>query len=341
MATQLCVIDRMGPAPLTPSELAMLDQPLVLLDDPEPHTPRGQQVRRLEELGLDKAAQAVKACGRLGEKRTFACGRSFVRKIIRSHRRFCCRHCDEHIAAKLFEEHRAYRERLHPSGTLYLVTVESGDSTLSSVNIRNFECKVVEFVRRLKGSERWGFKTYTNYESGRLIAKGILYVPPGEIPNLAGLSIPSATCAVSAGSSVYAFETILADILRPTVTVGFGMLRAELMAAFYGGNHLRSIGVFYGLVSKNREKKLPAQNEENLHLSETAEEVSGAALVQPKNPLPRYAPHCPHCGPGCEEVAVSIEPLSELEGIPIIEEYSSADRIWGEMRRLLRQKRVP
>jgi hypothetical protein len=340
MATQSSVIDPMALPPLTLSESEIGDLPSFILDDPEPDSLRGQQVSRLEQLGLDKAAQAVSACGRLGEKSTYECGRSFIRKIIRSHRRFCCPYCDKHVAANLFEEHRAYRERLHPSGKLYLVTVESDDSTLSPDNIRNLEDKVVKSVRRLKGSERWGFKTYTNYESGRLIAKGILYVPPGETPKLAGLGVPSATCTVSAAASVHAFETMLADILQPTVTVGLGIFRAELMAAFQGGNHLRSMGVFYGLISKNREKKRPAQSEEKLHLSITPEGVSGAALVQPKSSLPRYAPHCPHCGPGCDEVAVSVEPLSELKGIPTTEEYSSAERIWIEMRRLLREKRV-
>jgi hypothetical protein len=65
MATQLCVIDRMSAQPLALSESDLGDLPSVVLDDPEPDTPRGQQVLRREQLGLDKVAQAVKACERL------------------------------------------------------------------------------------------------------------------------------------------------------------------------------------------------------------------------------------------------------------------------------------
>jgi hypothetical protein len=232
MATQLSVIDSMGPPPLTLSALEIGELPSFILDDPDPHTPRGQQVRRLEELGLDKAAQAVKACGRLGEKSTYECGESRHRRLL-SHRRFCCPHCDVYVAAKLFKEHWAYRERLHFSGTLFLVTLKSADSTLSGDNIRNFEDRVVESIRRkFEGSEGWGFKSFTHFESECLVAKAIIYVPPGKISPLAGLSIPFASCSVSAGVSVHAFDNMLAMILQPTVTVGFGILRAELMAAF-------------------------------------------------------------------------------------------------------------
>jgi hypothetical protein len=177
-------------------------------------------------------ARAVKACGRVGEKRTYACGRT-VRKIIRSHRRFCCIRCDRYVAAKLFEEHRAYRERLRPAGTLHRVIVRSHYWPVSSEGIRTFEDTVVRVFREhFKGWLEWGLKFLTHYEDGDLVAKGILALPTGASLPSDSLSIPQAMCVIGRGVAASAFEAMLADILLPTLTEGHGVLRADLMAAF-------------------------------------------------------------------------------------------------------------
>jgi hypothetical protein len=313
-----------------PLPLDELDELQAILEPPEPQSGRGQQIRRLEELGFYKSADGVSACGRLGEKSTYECDRSFVRKILRANLRFCCARCDKHIAGRLFEAHRAYRERLHPSGTLYEIQVESNAFSLSSNDIRDFENNVVESVRRkFQGSEDWGYKGYTHYVSGRLIIRGIIYIPPGEIWIPDDLSVLAATCLVSTGMSVSAFELLLANVLRPTVTDGPGIVRADLMAAFHGGNHLRSIGIFYGLISRKRETR----DHEKLDLSSTPA-VSGAALIKSKGSARWDAPYCPHCGPRCRQVSSSIEPLSGLGGIPSTNEIDSDERAWMEMKRL-------
>lgn len=396
MATQRSAVDLMSLLQLSSSQLALLDRPQALLDDPEPHTKLGLQIRQLEQHGLDKAATAVKICGRLGEKWTYECGRSFLRKIIRSHRRFCCSWCDRHVAERLFEEHRAYRERLHPSGTLHRVTVRSSDYPISSDGVRDFEEALVEAVRRsFKGCQGWGLKSWTDYEDGCLVAKGIVYLPPGASLPPGGMQIPSATCTVGRATSVTDFEAMLADILRPSLTEDHGVLRADLMAAFHGGNHLRSLGVFYGLITKKREEKHLVQSQEKLHLSSapqsgatfvepfdptttdvpgatilqgqnvSAPSVSGtplvdhldltspylagaslvksqgpsapcvskAALVQQRDLSDLYVPPCPHCGPGCERVSVSREPMTELQDIPRFEGYTSTEKMLLLLRR--------
>ena len=379
MAPQHSEVDLMLPTQLSSSELALLDQPQAILEDPLPHTKRSQQVRRLEQHALYKMAGLVKACGRLGEKWGYACGRSFLRKIIRAHLRFCCSWCDRYIAERLFEEHRAYRERLDPSGTLHRVTVRSDNYPLSSDGLHDFEEALVTAIRRwFKGRQGWGFKSYTHYENGCLVAKGIISLPSGASLPPNGLPIPFGACTVGRGVSVTAFDAMLADILRPTLAEEHGVLRADLMAAFRGGNHLRSLGVFYGLITKKREEMRLVQSQEKLHLSSgsqsgatfvepfdptttdvpgatilqgqnvSAPSVSGAplvdhqdvtspylagaplvnaqgpsapcvskaALVQQRDLSDPYVPPCPHCGPGCERVSVSREPMTELQDIP-------------------------
>ena len=180
MAIQLSAVDPMASTQFSPSQLAELDQPQVLLEEPEPHTRLGQQVRRLEQKGLYKSARYVKTCGRLGKKWVYACGRTYLGKIIRAHLRFCCSWCDQHVATRLFEEHRAYRERLQPSGTLHLVTARSTHFPLSSDGSRDFEEAFVTAVRQwLKADKDWGSKSYTHYLDGELVIKGIIALPPG------------------------------------------------------------------------------------------------------------------------------------------------------------------
>jgi hypothetical protein len=298
-----------APRPLTEAELAQLDQPLHLLEDPAPHTKLGQQVRHLEQHGLYKMARAVKACGRVGEKWTYGCGRSALRKIIRSHRRFCCFWCDSYVAGKLFREHRAYRERLHPAGTLHRVTVRSNGWPVSREGIRAFEDAIVQAFREyFKVWPAWGLKFLTHYEDAYLVARGILALPPGASPPPDSQSIPHSTCVIGRGVSPSAFEEMLADALRPRLTEGHGVLRADLMAAFQGGNHFRSLGLFYGLVTKKRKE----HRQENLHLS-TTRSGAGSEGQRPAGPA---APTCPFCGPPCVRTTISIEPLSELEDIP-------------------------
>ena len=334
MATQCSTAGFMIPiGSVAPGELDPLDQPQVLLEEPEPGTPRSQQVTRLREHHLQTVADAVAACGRLGEKWTYECGREFLRKIIRSNRRFCCVHCDKHIAARLFKGHQPYRERLHFEGTLYQVTIRSSQYPLSSDGIRDFEGAVVAAVRELlKDCDGCGFKSYTHYDSGSLIAKGIIYLPPGISVSFDGLSIPLGTCTVSKGVGVYAYEEMLADMLKPVLTEGRGVLRGDLMAAFHGGRHLRSLGVFCGLVSQRREELRLEEGRGKLDLSTNAP-VSGPTFGA-------YVPPCPHCGRRCRRVSVSREPISELQDVPHLDENDSTHEIWAYMRGPLRRKSV-
>ena len=274
-------------------------------------------------------ADAVKACGRLGEKWTYACGRSFLRKIIRAHRRFCCVRCDQHIAARSFKEHRAYRERLHPSGTLHQLRVRSSDYPISSGGVRDFEATVAGTVRlSFGGCQGWGLKFSTDYEEGCLVARGIIYLPPGVSLPPKALQIPSATCSVGRATPATAFEVMLADSFRPSLTEERGILRADLMAAFHSGKHLRSLGVFYGLISKKRKEKLPLNTD------------SGTTSVEPQHlPAPSSLP-CSHCGPGCQRVSVSYVPIPEFLGVPNLYQNSSTDGTWSVMQGLLRRKYV-
>ena len=203
METRPTAVDPMASTHFSPSLLAELYQPQVLLEEPEPHTKLGQQVRRLEQKGRYKAAGYVKTCGRLGEKWTYACGRSSIRKIIRSHFRFCCSWCDQYVATRLFEQHRGYRERLHPAGTLHRLRVRSSDYPISSDGVRDFEATVIETVRlSFAESQGWGLKFWTDYEEGCLVARGIIYLPPGASLPSKGLQIRSATCSVGKAASM-------------------------------------------------------------------------------------------------------------------------------------------
>lgn len=326
---------------LSPSDFAHLDKPQTTLEDPPPNSPLAQQVRRLRDSGLYEAADAVNACGRLGELWKYECGREFLRKIIRSHRRFCCLRCDRHIAARLFEDHSAYRERLHPSGALHRITVRSSHYALTGEGICDFEDAIIQAVRRwLKDCEGWGLKFFTHYEAECLVAKGIVYLPSGAFRDLNSLSIPSGTFTVSRGVSVTAFEVMLAEILEPALKEGHCALRGDLMVAFHGGNHLRSLGVFYGLISKKRAEKRLEQTEEKLDLSSDAPTVSGTGLANPKRHPRREFPPCPHCGPGCKRVSISSATLSELQGIPSFDKNNPTERTLVEMRRLTRRRYV-
>jgi hypothetical protein len=84
------------------------------------------------------------------------------------------------------------------------------------------------------------------------------------------------------------------------------------------------------------------RNEEKLHLITNTPQVDvlGAGLVEAKKTAGPYVPPCPLHGPSCKRVAVSIEPLSELGGIPRFEEYTAVDRAWSLMKLLLRQQCV-
>jgi hypothetical protein len=317
---------------LTVSELAQLNEPLPILEEPAPHTKLGQQVHRLEELGYSKAAKAVKSCGRRGEKTTYQCGR-ITRTIIRSHRRFCCVYCDRKIATRLFDEHRHYRARLHHGATIYRVTVRCGISQLSAPLIRDLEDSFVEAIRQwLKGYSGWGFKALTHYDQGDLTIEAIIALPPGRSLPSVGLLVPGATCRIGRGNFASAFEEMLSDMLRPRLTAGHGVLRADLMAAFQGGNHLRSSGIFYGLVSeKRRERK-----NENLHLIDTQGSSGAGSEVAPKAAL-QPGQYCPRCGPRCRRTAVRFEILSNLD--PISRSlYTAVPAIEEKLREMWRKR---
>src|SRR5436305_1848110 len=207
---------------LTESQLAVLDEPLNILPDPEPHTKLGQQVHRLEQHGLYKAARAVSVCGRIGEKWTYECGRSAVRKIIRSHRRFCCRRCDEYLAGRLFDEHRLYQLRLRPGTVLFRITIRSNYWPVSREGIRQFENTYVAAARDLfKAAQGWGFKAVTHSVDGHLLAEGIIAIAPGmSLPS--SLSMANATCSLGIGQLAYAYDGMLSEILRPKLTEGNG-----------------------------------------------------------------------------------------------------------------------
>jgi hypothetical protein len=319
---------------LSESELAVLDRPLELIEDPGPHTKLGQQVLRLEQLGHYKIAKAVRACGRLGEKWTYECGRSEIRKIIRSHRRFCCVRCDRYLATKLFHEHRAYRERLHPASTLHLVTIRSDHRPVTGEGIRDFEDAIVRaFREHFEDRLTSGLKFLTHYEDGYLVAKGILALAPGASLPSDAISIPNANSVVGEALAASAFESMLAHILLPTLLKGNGILRAELMVAFLGGNHLRSLGILYGLVSKKRRE----QQQENLHLS--TEIPSGAGSEGDEKISARPAPVCPTHGSSCRRVAVSIEIVCDVKTISSLAAFPE-DAVWKTIRDLARNKYV-
>src|SRR5579863_3561724 len=138
-ANTVHLADVTGLGAITPSVLSQLEEPSELLPELRPGSARGQQVARLRQLGIYKAADAVEVCGRLGEKATFDCGRQYLRKIIRSHRRFCCRWCDSHTADRLYRDHSAYKVRLNSSGTLHYILAKSNHFEVSPDGIRDFE----------------------------------------------------------------------------------------------------------------------------------------------------------------------------------------------------------
>jgi hypothetical protein len=317
--------------PITYSELEQFDQPLKILDEPAPHTRLGQQVRALEQLGLEKMARAVKVCGRLGEKSHFECGRSYASKIIRAHRRFCCKWCDRHYAKRLFQEHLEYQRCLHPKGTLYRVTVRLPNGVLSAEAVREFENNVVNAVRAWFKSTKplnWGFKSLTHYDDhGSLVVKSIIALPP-DLPLPPGpLKVSSSTVTVSHGASVTAYQAMLTDILQPIVTGGHSILRAHLMAAFQKGNHFRSLGIFYGLISQARGLK---RNNTKLPLSTSS---SGAGFDQDKSPADPPLVICPSCGPGCHRVSVSVELIDALRDLPRLASPTFGSG-WDEMEKL-------
>ena len=112
------------------------------------------------------------------------------------------------------------------------------------------------------------------------------------------------------------------------------------MAAFQGGNHLRSMGVLFGLISKKRDEERRERTAENLDLSSKSSDGSGTALAGSSALRRPDMLTCPHCGPGCQRVSISIEPMSELRDIPNLFENSSTDRAWAVMQGLLRRKHV-
>jgi hypothetical protein len=291
-------------AVLPPDILSQLEEPSELLPELSPGSRRGQQVARLRQLGIYKAADAVEVCGRLGEKATFDCGRQYLRKIIRSHRRFCCRWCDSHTADRLYRDHSAYEVRLNSSGTLHYILAKSNHFEVSPDGIRDFENVVAKSARRWLRlhSETFGLKFYTSVEDGLLVAKCIVYVPPGVELLANRLEIPNSIVIVGAKTSVHAYPNMLAEILKPTHCAD-GVQRAELMAAFQGGNHLRSAGVFYGLISQEREAV--AGGEEDLCLSR---ERSGTGHT----PLET----CPTCGPTCKLKSISLALTHDLTALP-------------------------
>jgi len=317
--------------PLTASELAQLNESHEILAEPAPHSRLGQQVLRLQQHGLYKAAEAVKVCGRIGEKSTYKCLRE-SRKIIRAHRRFCCLQCDRSNSARLFREHRAYAERLLTGSTLQRVIFRANQTPLSTPGIRDLEEAIVAVVRLwLSGLYQWGFKGLTHFENGALVVKAMIALPLGiSLPsNLQ--SIPGVAIEIGSRISVTGFEALLADILSPTVVEGHGLLRADLMAAFSSGNHFRNLGVFYGLVSRNRQE----QKKQILHLTSTQQ--SGAGSAEPQRVVAKSQAWCPHCGPICPRVAVSYEALDDPENS---REYKLTERdpVWDTMRELERRR---
>ena len=318
---------------LDEADLAALDQPLNILLEPEPRTKLGQQVLRLEQQGLNKAAQAVKACGRVAELWTYACDRSAVGTIVRSHRRYCCVWCDRYLATRLFDEHRVYRRRLQSGAALFRITIWSSYRPISREGISQFENTYVAAIRELfKDSQGWGFKAMTHYINGYLVAEGMIAVPRGMSlpPNL---SIANATCSFGLERLPYAFDEMLSEILMPKLKEGHGILRADLMAAFQGGNHFRSLGIFYGLVSQQRLER----NRENLRLSSTTSgSGAGSEGERPEGRVRPAPPTCPFCGPSCPRVRVTTEPLSVLNDIPRFEDRKSW--AWERMKKLQPKK---
>ena len=158
--------------------------------------------------------------------------------------------------------------------------------------IPTFEESVVGTVRQwMRGLSDCGFKSLTHYEDGVLVVKGMIALARGVSLPSNRRSIPAVTIDVSPSLAASAFEEILAYTLRPTLTEGNGLLRADLMAAFGGGNHFRSLGIFYGHVSKKRQER----RRQNLPLTLTFPQA-GADSAEPQRAFTRLADHCPVCG---------------------------------------------
>jgi hypothetical protein len=312
---------------ITELDMSEWDGPLTVLLDPEPHTKLGQQFARLEQHGMQKVASAVKACGRTGEKWTYECGKSAVRRIVRSHRRFCCKQCDKYLAAKLFQENRLYGTLLDHSSNLHLVSFWSANHSLSSEAIRSFEDTVIQSLRRhFKGSSNWGFKSMTHYDPSRgLLIVGIVSVPQGSSIHSKELRSAGIECEVGPAGGTYAFDGMLYEVLRPRLTVGHGVLRADLMRAFFGGNHLRSLGVFYGQIAKNK----PVVDKQNLRLNATQSGVGSQSLRDRG-----MSTACPYCGTTCARKTVSREILSDVEDIPWLLDDIPALDAWERLRKL-------
>jgi hypothetical protein len=292
-----------------------LSQPSEPLDEPDPRTPRGKQVKRLRELGMYKAAGAVSGCGRLGEKITYACGRTRLHKILRSHLRFCCHRCDLYVAERTLRSHLLYRERLNPNGVLQPFTVRTTAHDLSPSGIRQFEDNSVKSLKRwLVGLKDWGFKFQTQFDKNGLVLKGFVYFSPEAQFPQEGLDVPNSVCAVGQRLSVSSFSSLLSEIVQPPYPQLGATARAELMAAFQGGNHLRSAGVLNGLISKERAEKLASKDNADL-CQRYSESGTGFGNL---TPLSLLHSSCPNCGSACKPVSVSLSAITEADRLPIL-----------------------
>lgn len=258
---------REGEELATPAYRAVKNSPFLIddSDGPRPVDRRFEQVRRLEQHRMYKLAAAVRSCGKFGEIWRYECGRSFLRKIIRSNIRFCCTDCDRKIAATLFTEHRVYERRLDREGSLYRMTFQSGSHPTSRREVTGFENQIVRSVRRwLRGSRGWGFKSMTHVSSGEMLGEGIVYLPPGQsLPP----GHPAELAIVGPKRATGDFKAVLAEILEPKLKQGHGVLRADLMSFFHRGKHLRNLGIFHGLIAKRRQQKRHWKAREKLKLA--------------------------------------------------------------------------
>jgi hypothetical protein len=200
--------------------------------------------------------------------------------------------------------------------------VRSDRYDVTPEGVRDFENTVAKSIRSwLVDQSNSGFKFFTHFENNSLVAKAIVYLPPGsELPPHI-LEVPKSTATLGPKTSTHAFNNMLSGILQPTST-GDGIVRADLMAAFQGGNHLRSAGVFYGLISKKRQEGQSSKEDKDLCLIGGNE--SGTSSVPP---IPRSQPDvttCPHCGPNCKLTSISFALTLDVIHLPPLTDANGA-----------------
>jgi hypothetical protein len=106
---------------------------------------------------------------------------------------------------------------------------------------------------------------------------------------------------------------VLGEMVQPTYPKLGAIERAEFMAAFQGGNHLRSAGVLNGLISKERADKSEVKDNTDLRQRQT---ISGTGFGD-LTPLHLIHSSCPHCGSACKPVRSTLVAVTEADKLSV------------------------